>query len=140
MNRKELILHVFSLVDDKLLSPVQVQKLLFLVDDKVSKELNNAKYFNFTPYDFGPFDKEIYVELNSLISDGKIVIVNSGKTREYQLVETSRHPNISEEINIKLKKLITFVKNCSFKELLTAIYRAYPETATNAVYKEWGNR
>lgn len=139
MNKRDLILQIFSLVNDKTLSPLQLQKLLFLVDEKLSIDINGTKFFNFEPYDFGPFDRQIYIELNALISTGQI-IVHNGKVRQYQLIDDNFNVSIAENIKEKIKILADFVKKCTFKELLTAIYKEYPHTAIKAIYKEWGNK
>ena len=45
--------------------PVQLQKLLFLIDREIP-ELVHGPHFRFIPYYYGPFDKGLYVELGRL--------------------------------------------------------------------------
>src|SRR5207248_1751684 len=49
--------------------PVQVQKLLFLIDREASA-LVGGPHFDFKPYDYGPFDRAVYVELDALSAQG----------------------------------------------------------------------
>ncbi len=46
-------------------SPVQVQKLFFLIDRKAA-HLLAGPHFAFRPYDYGPFDPAVYDELTIL--------------------------------------------------------------------------
>ena len=137
MNKKDLILHVLSLAENRSLSPVQIQKLLFLIDERISHSIIGGKFFNFKPYDFGPFDKQIYIELDSLITDGLIDVEYIEKVKYFHLKDISLSTQINSEINDKIKNLCAFVKKCSFKELLTAIYNEYPSMAVNTVFKGW---
>ena len=43
--------------------PVHVQKLFFLLDDRV---MADAPYFAFEAYDYGPFDRGVYDALHNL--------------------------------------------------------------------------
>ena len=46
-------------------SPVQMQKLLFLLDKRLANELGGP-HFNFIPHHYGPFDRTIYDLLEQL--------------------------------------------------------------------------
>lgn len=50
-------------------SPVQVQKLFFLLDREAS-HLTGGPHFAFRPYDYGPFDYAVYDEINELANRG----------------------------------------------------------------------
>lgn len=137
MKRQELILSCFDSVQDKTLSPLQIQKLMFLISKKIG-EISIEEEFDFIPYDFGPFDKKIYSDIDLLIDDGYITIL-PGKVRQYKLVQNINN-EVPHDLFEKIKELAQFVKSCSFKQLLTAIYKEYPETSVNAIYKDWGNQ
>src|SRR5262245_42134585 len=64
--------------------PVQVQKLLFLVDREASA-LVGGPHFDFIPYDYGPFDQAVYVELGSLSTQGLVEVQSTGRYRIYSL-------------------------------------------------------
>jgi hypothetical protein len=44
---------------------VQVQKLFFLLDENIAADLG-GRQFSFEPYDYGPFDRAVYSELELL--------------------------------------------------------------------------
>ena len=69
MNKKEIILAAFAPALGAAHSPVQVQKLLFIIDKEISG-LIGGPYFEFKPYDYGPFDKSLYDELGQLAYEG----------------------------------------------------------------------
>ncbi len=63
MNRKEILLASFTVSGGDAYQPVQIQKLVFLFQEKALKE----RIYNFTPYNYGPFDSEIYVTLEKRV-------------------------------------------------------------------------
>ena len=65
MEKREIILAALAPADGVIHTPVQVQKLLFLIDKKIP-HLVGGPYFNFVPYAYGPFDTEIYRLLEEL--------------------------------------------------------------------------
>ena len=46
----------------------QVQKLFFLLDMNIAKQ-TAGPHFTFEPYDYGPFDKQVYLELKKMRDD-----------------------------------------------------------------------
>ena len=56
------------------LSPVQLQKTLFLIDRNLSRAQRGVtRFYNFRAYDYGPFDSAIYTDaviLQTEKSDG----------------------------------------------------------------------
>ena len=69
MERSELVLAALAAGGKNAsYSPVQVQKLLFLVD-REGEKLVGGKHFNFVPYDYGPFDREVYDELARILHE-----------------------------------------------------------------------
>ena len=142
MNRKELI--IVALNSGHRFTPVQVQKLFFLIDRNISNQLGGP-FFNFSPYDYGPFDKEIYKELLSLQSEGIVKInaeANSAR-RSYQLTEKGENEaneikmtKISVEALGYINSLADFIRKLSFVELVSAIYKAYPEMKINSVFAQ----
>jgi hypothetical protein len=65
-------------------TPVQVQKLFFLIDREAAVYLSGP-HFNFKPYDYGPFDKAVYDELQYLTKIGLADIVQGDRARLYML-------------------------------------------------------
>src|SRR5437764_13543901 len=67
-------------------SPVQVQKLLFLIDRNLSSLLGGPS-FDFQPYHYGPFDREVYATLEDLAKQGLVEITQGqgNKWPDYRL-------------------------------------------------------
>lgn len=118
--------------------PVRVQKLLFLIDREIPGPLGGP-HFDFRPYYYGPFDRAVYDELDTLSQRGKIHIVDRRDRRTYALTEAgldqgrrglTRLPN---EVRQYVIELARWVLSLSFGRLLAAIYRRYPEMVMNSV-------
>ena len=62
-------------------TPVQVQKLFFLLDMNVARELNGP-HFSFEPYHYGPFDANVYRALDQLSAQGFAVV---GDDQQFQM-------------------------------------------------------
>ena len=69
MDRKELVLAAMAPADGGWFTPVQVQKLFFLIDMNIGANVGGP-HFAFTPYHYGPFDADVYREIEDLASRG----------------------------------------------------------------------
>lgn len=122
-------------------TPVQLQKLFFLIDKNIGKELGGP-FFNFQPYHYGPFDSEVYSSAARL-SMFDLVDINQeiNSVRTYRL--TVKGQEKGEEILSALEpdyreyiaRIEDFVRRLGFKELIEAIYRAYPEMKVNSIFR-----
>src|SRR5206468_7956083 len=70
----EMILAALAAGDGATYSPVQIQKLFFLIDKKIPWAFEGP-HFNFIPYDYGPFDVRIYSNLSALSIGGFVEIL-----------------------------------------------------------------
>ena len=122
-------------------SPVQAQKLFFLID-KNAAHLCNGPWFNFTPYDYGPFDSAVYGDLDWLSHEGDIETVRNGRYRTYRLTEQGRVKaqrallSFSPDAQDYFARAKEWVKSLSFRDLVNAIYQAYPETRANSIFRQ----
>lgn len=121
-------------------SPVQVQKLLFLIDRKVPQHFGGEQ-FNFTPYHYGPFDSDVYQVLEAMASEGLVAIRGAGSYRRYSLTEAGhqlgeqelqRHPGVSGF----LIDLAAWVRSLRFEQLVASVYNDYPEMRANSVFRQ----
>lgn len=142
MKPNEIILAALGAGDGATYTPVQVQKLLFLIDRKLSGP-TGGPFFKFVPYDYGPFDSDIYRCLDELSLDGFVEIIREPGLRwnKYRLTPEglAAGAKILESVEPKARNFIlvlnTFVRKLSFAELVGAIYKAYPEMKENSVFK-----
>ena len=65
--REQIALVILSLADGKPFTPVQIQKALFLASDKVASAF--ATEYTFQPYDYGPFDWQVYADIEELAKE-----------------------------------------------------------------------
>src|SRR5713101_3682080 len=73
IKQDDIVLAVMAAGKGATHSPVQIQKLLFLVDKRLSDHINGA-HFNFQPYHYGPFDTNVFTVLDKLEGRGLLCI------------------------------------------------------------------
>lgn len=142
MLKQDLLLAALASSKGSAFSPVQIQKLLFLIDRRIGRDIGGP-YFNFIPYSFGPFDKGIYDILASLVKQGFIHEIvapglkwklyrptSSGQTRGEQTLA-----GIPGKLSSYVGQLSTHVLKTSFRDLLSSIYKEYPEMQVRSVFK-----
>jgi len=142
MEREELVMAAMSLAGTEEFSPVQVQKLFFLIDENIADYVDGP-HFSFRPYHYGPFDAKVYRVLEDLESDERVYTSAPGTlgSRRYRLskqgVEQGKEllSEVDGEIRDYMEYLVGFVRRLSFEELVTAIYDAYPDMEANSVFR-----
>jgi len=128
-------------------TPVQVQKLAFLIDQLLGEAIGGTG-FDFKPWHYGPFDKAVYRALEGLERENLVEINDmsaqmqptqyrltaSGESEGADLLEVlrDRDPDAAEYI----ETLSNWVGEQSFASLLRAIYARFPEMAINSVFKD----
>jgi hypothetical protein len=141
MTRRELLLVAMASGGASEYTPVQIQKLMFLIEKNIGERVGGER-FQFVAYDYGPFDASIYEELRALKA---IELVNGFPTsrgwEKYSLSPGGVKQGI--ELSIKLeaglfdymKQISEFVRSLSFSSLVSAVYKAYPEMKVNSVFR-----
>ncbi len=142
MNRGDLVLAALaSAGPDAALTPVKVQKLFFLVDREMSG-LTGGPHFNFEPYDYGPFDRGVYEALEELSEQGLVRIDESCSYRRYSLTSDgflAGSKNLGKApppVREYLTSLTNWLGKVSFAQLVSEIYRRYPDTKVNSVFRQ----
>ena len=141
MERPEFVLAAMAPAGTDPYSPVQIQKLLFLLDMNVA-DATGGPHFNFEPYDYGPFDLAVYEALQDLQTAGLVEIIPGQglKPRSYRLTMRGwaygkRHlATLPADIKKYAEDLVASIRSMSFAELVSAIYRLYPEMHENSVF------
>lgn len=143
MDRNLLVLAALSPARGVPHTPVQVQKLLFLIDKNIPHEVEGP-HFNFQPYDYGPFDQAVYSVLDELAGSGHIAINEQPGRRWKTYALTAEGQAIGHDVLSRLdkraqayiSKLSEFVLSLNFAQLISAVYKAYPEMKINSVFRE----
>src|SRR5437773_8648050 len=66
MSRRDWLLVALTEAGDRGLSPVQIQKTMFLFKNGTDRVLDEDQFYDFRPYNYGPFDSQIYRDLEDL--------------------------------------------------------------------------
>jgi len=143
MQKEELILAALASSGREVYTPIQVQKMMFLIDKKLS-DFIGGPYFDFVPYSYGPFDVGIYYSLNKLELEGDVEAVRIPQVAwsKYQLTKQGQEKgeqilnSMETKVSEYVKQLSSFVRSLSFSELVSAIYKEYPEMKINSVFKD----
>jgi uncharacterized protein len=121
-------------------TPVQVQKLFFLIDREAAS-LVGGPHFRFVPYDYGPFDHEVYQELEALATLGHLEIGTQGRFRQYVLTQAGFSQavellaTLSPAAREYLQNATTWVRSLNFQQLVSSIYERYPDMRENSVFR-----
>ena len=78
MERKDFLLMMVA-AGAMPVTPVQLQKCLFLLGENLQEEIPNP-FYAFEPYHYGPFDAEVYSDADHLENQGLLVSVASKGT------------------------------------------------------------
>lgn len=122
------------------LSPVQLQKSLFLLSREVPDDVGVGAY-QFIPHNYGPFSRDIYADADALSRRGLVDIQMGGPYSHYAITETGKQrlrevehdfPNRAYEY---LSDVVRWTQKQSFSALVRAIYDKYPEYRVNSVFR-----
>jgi uncharacterized protein len=142
MKREVWTLLALSAAGGEPLSPVQLQKSVFLFGKLLPKEATRENFYEFTPYNYGPFCLEVYKDADLLAERGlvdKSVDLGRGysqyrSTANGQLEGDTLLSDLSLPIQEDVKAIVEWVKTQSFRGLVSAIYEKYPEYKVNSVF------
>src|SRR3989344_2651663 len=141
MARSDMVLAALAAAGEgRSFSPVQVQKLFFLLGREASR-LVAGPHFNFQPYDYGPFDRDVYVELDALRFGGLVDTAGSSNYRRYALTPAGFEAGCqvlatwSEDARVYAAQVVQWVQKLSFQQLVSSIYTKYPDMKVNSVLR-----
>ena len=143
MERRYWTLLVIDAAAPSGLSPVQLQKTLFLIGKNLAREVGES-YYNFVPYNYGPFDPNVYTDAEVLISQGYVFETRTaGRSWSYYRItpsgqrkaaEIRQAKEVSERAAKYIRDVVKWVQSLTFAQLLSAIYKAYPEYKAKSVF------
>lgn len=140
MTREEFVLAAMAPGGGYRYTPVQVQKLLFLLERQIPGAFNGP-HFNFQPYHYGPFDSAVYSQLEQLAARGLVLIDHSGSPRSFILttegaaVGNRALDTLPPQVHEFIVHTCKFVRAQSFSSLVSAIYKAFPDMRVNSVFQ-----
>lgn len=141
MNRIDWNLLVLAAAEGKCLTPAQFQKVLFLLQKKFPNTI--AGGYSFCPYNYGPFDADVYRDAEELAHQGLAHISRStGGWRMYAATDTGleRAKILASKADPGAldytRRAVGWAQSLSFKDLVKAIYEAFPEMKANSIFKD----
>jgi hypothetical protein len=139
MTRQEYVLAVLAAGNGAEHNAVQVQKLFFLLDRTVPEQIGGP-WFDFSPEDYGPFDRAVHEELSALAAQGLVAITRNPWPSSYRPTPEglaagqeylARFPAATADY---LRQLSAWVRQQSFPALMSYIYREFPEMKARGVF------
>lgn len=123
------------------LSPVQLQKSLFLLGAELRQEVGHT-FYTFIPHNYGPFSKQIYLDAEQLAADGLVAIERApGSPAQYVITVPGRTRalEVERELAARVREyfanVVTWTQQQSFSGLIRSIYEKYPEYRVNSVFQ-----
>ena len=142
LTRQDWLLLALSKSPGGAMSPVQIQKAMFLFGQGAGDSIG-TDYYSFQPYDYGPFDAAIYSDLRRMTGRGHVrgewnpdrswktwTVTDSGRKAALVLANDA-----DARLAEYLGRIVTWVRGRSFSDLLRSVYAAHPEFAVNSVFR-----
>jgi uncharacterized protein YwgA len=141
MQRQDWLLLVLSHAGSAGLTPVQLQKSLFLLGRNKEQQVG-ANFYSFVPYNYGPFSFDIYADAETLRDRGLIEIqyygnrfpdykISDAGNQSAEVLKSRVEPNLNDYAN----RVTKWTQQLSFPQLVRAIYEKYPEFRKNSVFR-----
>ena len=139
MTRQDWLLLVLAAAGRKPLSPLQLQKSLFLVGYDLAK-LVGSDFYTFRPFDYGPFDATVYRDAEEQAAQGLVTIRSHPVTRRvFSLTmrgmtrARALEPGLPTEAARHCRYIVQWTQSQTFQELTQAIYEHFPAYAERSV-------
>ena len=140
MSRQDWLLLALALRGGLPMTPVQIQKAMFLMGAE-AKEYVGHGFYKFVPYNYGPFASDVYTDLESLASRGLVTSSATGRgwkiytITPFGLTASEKFKVSSNDTAVAfLERVVDWVCSLSFPALLRAIYAKYPKYKANSVF------
>lgn len=141
MNRRDWNLLILAAAGGKSLTPAQYQKTLFLLQKRCPSAISNG--YSFRPYNYGPFDADVYADAEMLESEGLASIDRaSGGWRTYAAttagLERAKQFLIEADPQAVAyaKRVVEWARSLSFKDLISSIYAEFPDMKENSIFRD----
>jgi uncharacterized protein YwgA len=144
MNRRDRsswTLWALALAEGEPLSPVKLQKAVFLLSEKLPRTVSPKPLYKFAPHNYGPFCREVYDDAQKLARDGLVLISPAaGNYLLYSVTEEGSRQaktifgSLPSNLQGDAKRIVNWVRKQSFRSLVSAIYQEYPEYRANSIF------
>lgn len=144
MDRMSWLLLTLNAAGTAGLTPAQLQKTLFLLEAELPQSLGTHDFYKFTPYNYGPFSKEVYMDAEALAARGMVNIYRAD-AQSYSMYEiTLQGADLAKTVSVEadaralqyLKSIVSWAQSLTFSQLVSAIYKKYPAFRVNSVFQD----
>jgi uncharacterized protein len=143
VDRSSYVLAVLSAGGGRAFTPVQLQKLFFVLDRCLAGRLGGP-FFEHRPYHYGPFDAVVYRDVEKLESraDAEVhqphafAMKSARLTAQGQARGAALLASIEPDSRGYIEDVVRWVQRLSFKQLVEAVYREFPEMRANSIYRD----
>jgi uncharacterized protein len=143
MTRSEMLLAILAASGGSPYTPVQIQKAAFLVTRNLPNLVNEGPVYEFTPYDYGPFDQNVYADAEIMQHEGRVEIIRQEGARWNRYAASDLGVHHGQQILNVLRErernyivsLSRWIRAQTFEQLVKAIYAQYPEMRTNSIFR-----
>ena len=148
MNKRQALLLALLAADDEgtVSGRTRLQKLVFLAQEEFSDDLNASEY-EFYPYHYGPFSKDLLNDIEALEQAGLVsernIDLQRGEKYIYELEDDGRDelrqflstlsPSDRQEIEERAELVETNFNDISVSRLLEYVYNQYESYAEESV-------
>ena len=142
MERRDWALLTLAAAEGAELTPVQLQKVLFLLGERQRDKVGRG-FYAFRPYNFGPFSADVYSDAGQLEREGLAVIDRGAPGRNWSLYAATpagvaRAREVAQQAPEGLPdyvgRLVQWARSLTFQELVSAVYAAYPAQRANSIF------
>lgn len=142
LQNRDITLLVIDAAGNSGLTPIQLMKSVFLIGKSEFPELP-PHFYSFSPYNYGPFDSDVYRDAEVLEGEGMVVEVQEAGRNWAKYVITTVGSKRAEELRSQvgpqfsayITEVVDWVQSLTFSGLLRAIYAKYPEFRANSVFQ-----
>ncbi len=142
LERRDWVLLALLVARGYSLTPVRLQKSLFLLRERGGLRDPDA-FYEFEPYAYGPFSREIYDDAATLGRERKVVAFPSSResSRRYALTAQGLEAanalvsDDQESAGLEyLRRAVEWTEGQSFAQLVNSIYAHFPKYKENSVF------
>lgn len=142
VTRKDWALLAIAAAGGRPLTPVQLQKILFILGEEKADRVGRG-YYKFRPYNYGPFSADVYQDADILDSMGLVDVDQGTASRSWSTYRaTPEGISKADELRARapsdavkyLDALVAWAMKLSFQQLVSAVYERYPAQRANSIF------
>lgn len=136
LKRQRVLLHLLQQAD-KTITRMELTKWCFLLREETPSS-GGAAFYDFVPYQYGPFSFSIYQELEKLVSQSYVETPDDQTLKLTKLGESAA--TVPSDVSRDIEKLAARFRRYSTSCLLDYVYERYPAYTVNSLRKQLAPR